>query len=83
MVTPRPAEDVWCYSEWQPLYQTLQVVTFIEGLPDVTTWEGDKKHLVIIDDLLKETDERVTALFTKGSHHRNFERYLYCSKSFW
>ena len=27
--------------------------------------------LLIIDDLMSETDSRVTKLFTKGSHHKN------------
>jgi hypothetical protein len=28
-------------------------------------------HLIILDDLMDETDQRVTSLFTKKSHHRN------------
>ena len=36
-------------------------------------WSGDRRGLlVILDDLMNETDERVTQLlFSKGSHHRN------------
>ena len=30
-----------------------------------------KRRLVVIDDLMAETDSRVTQLFTKGSHHRD------------
>jgi len=30
--------------------------------------------LLIIDDLMQETDETVSNLFTKGSHHRNVSR---------
>jgi hypothetical protein len=29
------------------------------------------KHLIILDDLMDETDQRVALLFTKKSHHRN------------
>ena len=29
------------------------------------------RNLIVIDDLMAETDERVTTLFTKQSHHRN------------
>ena len=29
------------------------------------------KHLIILDDLMDETDQRVSSLFTKKSHHRN------------
>jgi pantothenate kinase-related protein Tda10 len=64
MVTPSIDEVLWCYGEWQPLYKTFKGVNFIEGFPDVTAWEGDKKRLVVIDDLMNETDDRVTSLFT-------------------
>lgn len=71
VMTPIPDEIVWCYGEWQSGYDQLTDVTFVEGLPKVDEWESDKRRLVIIDDLMSETDERVTKLFTKGSHHRN------------
>ena len=32
---------------------------------------GRKRTLLITDDLMSETDDRVTKLFTKGSHHLN------------
>ena len=34
-------------------------------------WDTTKRRLVILDDLMSEADDRVTKLFTKGSHHRN------------
>ena len=71
MVTPVPEEVVWCYGEWQPLYEHMPGVVFVEGLPDdMDTWTP-KSRLLIIDDLMQEADGRVTKLFTKGSHHRN------------
>jgi hypothetical protein len=71
MVTPTPEEVVWCYGEWQDGYQQLSnSVVFVEGLPSVE-WSDNKRRLIIIDDLMSETDERVTKLFTKGSHHKN------------
>ena len=71
MMTPPPQEIVWCYGEWQEGYSQLKGVTLMEGLPKVEEWHGDKRRLVILDDLMSETDDRVTKLFTKGSHHRN------------
>lgn len=73
VMDPLPDEIVWCYGEWQPAYDPLPKgrVTFLEGIPDVSQWIGNKKRLVIIDDLMTETDGRVTDLFTKGSHHKN------------
>jgi hypothetical protein len=41
---------------------------------DCRTWTPstpEKKHLIILDDLMDETDQRVASLFTKKSHHRN------------
>ena len=71
MVTPVPEEVVWCYGEWQPLYQDMPGVVFVEGLPnDMDTWPP-KPRLLIIDDLMCEADARVPKLFTKGSHHRD------------
>ena len=71
MTDPVPEEVIWCYGEWQTGYQHMRGVRFIEGLPEVEQWQGDKRRLVILDDLMAETDDRVTKLFTKGSHHRN------------
>lgn len=60
----------WHYSEWQPSYN-LENVTFKEGIPNMGDFEGSKPNLVIIDDLMRESDGRVVDLFTKGCHHRN------------
>lgn len=43
---------------------------FIEGFPEMDKLTRDKR-LVTLDDLMSETDDRVTTLFTKGSHHPN------------
>ena len=71
MTDPIPEEIVWCYGEWQSGYNQLKGVTFLEGIPEISQWREDKRRLVILDDLMAETDDRVTKLFTKGSHHRN------------
>lgn len=85
MITPPCEEIIWCYGEWQASYEDLRgVVKFHEGLPDLEEWDVEedegkemgigarrKRRLLILDDLMKETDARVTSLFTKGSHHRN------------
>ncbi len=71
MIDPPPEHVVWCYGEWQDLYATIQGVEFVEGLPDVKTLDPSVRTLVVMDDLMAETDGRVTKLFTQGSHHRN------------
>ena len=71
MMIPVPEEIVWCYGEWQSQYSEMTGVTFVEGLPKTDEWDTTKRRLLIIDDLMSETDATVTRLFTKGSHHRN------------
>ena len=71
MIYPPPELIVWYYGEWQPMYETISRVEFVEGLPNIKTLDPRKKTLIILDDLMSETDKSVTDLFTKGSHHRN------------
>merc|ERR1712240_860940 len=33
IMSPVPQEVVWCYGEWQPVYDEMKDVTFVEGLP--------------------------------------------------
>jgi hypothetical protein len=56
---------MWCYGEYQTLYGTVDGVDFQEGLPDLYTLDPREKHLIILDDLMDETDQRVASLFTK------------------
>ena len=71
MMTTIPHRILWCYGEYQTLYGTVDGVDFHQGLPDLDTLDPRKKHLIILDDLMDETDQRVASLFTKKSHHRN------------
>ena len=38
---------------------------FEEGLPSASKFDLTMRNLIVIDDLMAETDERVTTLFTK------------------
>jgi len=71
MMTPIPDHILWCYGEYQTLYGTVDGVDFQQGLPDLDNLDSREKHLIILDDLMDETDQRVASLFTKKSHHRN------------
>ena len=71
MMTPKPDRILWCYGEYQTLYGTVEGVEFQQGLPDLDTLDLREKHLIILDDLMDETDQRVASLFAKKSHHRN------------
>jgi hypothetical protein len=62
-------EIIWCYSIEQPIYNNIQA-RFIKGLPDENEFDGSPK-LVILDDLMQESNEKVSKLFTRVSHHKN------------
>lgn len=61
---------IWCYDEMQPLYN-LNNVEYVQGVPDLSMFDGKQPQLLIIDDLMRESDGRIVDIFTKGSHHRN------------
>ncbi|KAH9629435.1 hypothetical protein HF086_013349 [Spodoptera exigua] len=60
----------WCFDEMQPLYN-LPNVNYHQGIPNLNMFDGENPHLIIIDDLMRESDGRIVDIFTKGSHHRN------------
>lgn len=72
LVHPPPDDIVWCYGIYQRAFDRMPAnVKFIQGLPDLDAFTGDRRTLLIIDDLMHEADEGVSQIFTKGSHHRN------------
>jgi len=46
-------------------------IQFRSGLPNMDEFDGDVPNLIVIDDMMRESDGNVVDLFTKGSHHRN------------
>ena len=71
MIDPSPERVTWYYGEWQSAYENLDIPNLYleEGLP--ISFDASKRNIVVLDDLMAETDERVTNLFTKKSHHCN------------
>ena len=69
VVRPKPDRIVWCYAEYQKLYETLPQVEFVQGLTQ--DFNPEQNNLLIIDDLMSENDKAIANLFTKGSHHKN------------
>ena len=73
IMTP-PPDRIWCcYGEYQPIFNDYHDVNFHEGLPDLTheVFDGRCTTLLIIDDLMSETNQLFANIFTKISHHRN------------
>lgn len=71
MIHPPPKHVYWCYTEYQPGYESLQSdpeITFIHGFPDSS---AIRECLVIFDDMMLECKDNpfLLALATKGSHH--------------
>ena len=71
LITPPPEKIIYCYGEYQEIFNNYPHVTFIEGLPDISQFDGKQRTLVILDDLMTETNDSVSNIFTKVSHHRN------------
>ena len=81
LIHPPPDRILWCFGQWQPLYEDLQKripwIEFVHGIPDYLHSpqfiNPDKRNLIVFDDLMTEAkcDQRIADLFTKGSHHRN------------
>ena len=77
-IDPPPERIFWFYGEYQSDYAALKTalphIDFVEGLPseeDIKRIDPNRRNVIVIDDLMSELNPTVTALFTKGSHHRN------------
>ena len=60
-----------CYGEYQKVFYNYSNVEFHDGLPDLFTFDGKSRTLLVLDDQMTSSDDRVVDLFTKISHHRN------------
>src|SRR5437867_169120 len=71
VISPSPDRILYCYGAYQQMFSEMEGVEFNEGLPSLGEFNGEKPTLVIIDDLMHETNDVVTKLFTRVSHHTN------------
>ena len=71
MIEPAPQRVVWCYGVYQSFFTKLNNVEFHDGMPDLNMFDGVQRTLLVIDDLMQETDDRVSQIFTRISHHKN------------
>ena len=71
MIQPPPSRIWYCYGEFQSTF--IRQIHFHEGLPDMSdaVFDGTESTLLILDDLMSETNQLVANVFTKISHHRN------------
>ena len=50
---------------------TMPELIFHDGLPDLSSFDGKKRTLLVMDDLITSTDDGVVDIFTKICHDRN------------
>ena len=65
MIDPPPNRIVYCYGEYHQSFRKYPNVEFQQGLPHASDFDGSEPVLLVIDDLMQETDETVANLFTK------------------
>ena len=72
-LSPVPQHIVWAYGIWQNGYRNMMhmVDEWIEGIPRMEDFNPNVHNLLILDDLMMEANDKVTQIFTKGSHHCN------------
>ena len=78
-IHPPPENIVLGHSYWQPKYNEIRDaipnIQFVRGIPpnleDDSFLDPIKRNLIVFDDLMSDIrkDQRITDLFTKGSHH--------------
>ena len=65
MINFPPKKIYWQYGARQTQFETLTNVEFIEGLPNIENVDKTKRTLIIIDDLMNETNRSVTTYSRK------------------
>src|SRR6059036_1131728 len=81
LIDPPPQKILWCYGAYQNFFNEMKNVEFHDGLPDVNSFDGSQRTLLILDDLMHETDDRVSQIFTRVSHHKNLSVLYLTQKS--
>ena len=58
LVSPPPTKTVYFYGEYQQFFKQYPHIEFRQGLPNIEDFDGREPALVIIDDLMQETNGR-------------------------
>ena len=69
IITPPSERIQFCYGEYQEIFDNYPGVEFHDGLPEVSSFDGKKRTLLVINDLMTSTDDRVVDIFTKINHN--------------
>ena len=90
LITPPPERILWYYGQYQPSYEDprLKDVIFHQNLPEQWPMEQEsfaerKRTLMILDDLMSESDKKILQIFVHGSHHWNLSCFLVLQNAFY
>lgn len=78
-------EIIYCAPEtsYPDLSECRTPIRYLECLPDKELFVDQKSRLVVIDDLMRESDDSVVDLFTKHSHHHGVSVIFICQNIFY
>jgi hypothetical protein len=85
LISPKPTRIVYCYSRAiDSLRRQFKNIEFIHGLPDVEMFDPRENNLLILDDLMTESEasKAIVNLFTVDSHHKNISTFLLAQNLF-
>ena len=71
IISSPPERILFCYGKYQTIFDNYPGVEFHDGLPEESSFDGKKRTLLVMDDLMTSTDDRVVDIFANISHHRN------------
>ena len=69
MIVPRIQRVVYSYKKYQPIFDTMKDVEFVQGMD--FTLDKSIPTLLIIDDQMTDQSDRIAELFTVNCHHDN------------
>lgn len=71
MISPTPKNIVYYFTEYQSIFDRYPHVDFRQGVPKLSDMDAMCDTLVVLDDMMTESDDKILNIFTRGSHHRN------------
>jgi len=71
IIESSPQKIIYCYGEYQPIFNEYPHIIFNQGLPTIEQFDGKERTLLILDDLMGESNDSVLNIFTKVSNYRN------------
>lgn len=84
MVDTPISEVFYCAPEssYPDLSECTTPVKYLDYIPSETMFTDKKPRLVILDDMMRESDKNVVDLFTKHSHHLSVSVIFICQNIF-